>query len=511
MRDFPGGRWLGTIALLATIASPSRLEAQWNTTHIEDASTAPKGLLRIRAASVWTRYNERFTGTGTEPLGAMFTADSLGVNRIGQLLDVETDIATAAGTPFTLSLGRSRLGATAREDLVPMVFEYGISNRISVGVTIPVVRKRVAAQFQLDTAGGYVANVGPNPARTLATAAATNAQVQIQFASAATQLQNRLSSCNANPAGGGCAALLARQAEAQQLIASSQGFATALGAVYGTVTSTGAAFVPITASATQAAIAARVSGFNTQYKDFLTTSADLLTQVPVGAGGPAGVLAFQEYLRDDLGRDTISFQERIFGGDVEIGAKWLAIDRQRSDTRHLGVQLAMAASWHIPTGTSISPSEIVDLRTTENAHVVDLRTIADLRYARFGVIVAGRAAIAGSVAVVEPALTPRPSGDTTFPFAESSSWSEFSVAPRWHLGEPFSIHGAYSYRTSDKNGGDQLAGVGVSFTTVEKYDGSTLPIEMRYTHLEAISGAPGRSRFVRDQIELRVYFRLRKG
>jgi hypothetical protein len=38
--------------------------------------------------------------------------------------------------------------------------------------------------------------------------------------------------------------------------------------------------------------------------------------------------------------------------------------------------------------------------------------------------------------------------------------------------------------------------------------GGRLPIEMRFTHLEAISGAVGQPKYFRDQIEVRIYYRL---
>jgi hypothetical protein len=33
---------------------------------------------------------------------------------------------------------------------------------------------------------------------------------------------------------------------------------------------------------------------------------------------------------------------------------------------------------------------------------------------------------------------------------------------------------------------------------------------MRFTHLQAITGDPGRPQFFRDQLELRIYYRLLK-
>jgi hypothetical protein len=58
-------------------------------------------------------------------------------------------------------------------------------------------------------------------------------------------------------------------------------------------------------------------------------------------------------------------------------------------------------------------------------------------------------------------------------------------------------------------GSDQLLGGGLTFAGFRRTrEGRTPSMEMRYTHLEAISGDAGRPRFFRDQIELRIYYRL---
>lgn len=86
----------------------------------------------------------------------------------------------------------------------------------------------------------------------------------------------------------------------------------------------------------------------------------------------------------------------------------------------------------------------------------------------------------------------------------------FDVAPRWHLSEPLSFFAAYSLRSTDALGNDQLLGGGISYSTLAQYgpNNRSLPIEMRFTHLEAVAGDAGRPKFFRDQLELRLYLRL---
>src|SRR6185503_16358946 len=256
-------------------ASPTAAFAQAGLSHSEDATLPPAGLLRIRSIVAWTRWDELFSDAGPRPLGAYLTTDSLGPRQVPTLGSIQTLVADASAQPFSLTLGHSRLNATAREEIIPIAFEYGISRRLAVSFVTPIVRRRVASVFRLDTTG-VGANVGPNPQRTDASAALANQLVQTQFESAAQALQNKLQSCGADPAGSGCAALLARQAEAQALIQSSQGFAGTMASLYGSTASDGAAFVPIAQSVAQQAIDQRIATFNAQYQDLLGTAAALL-------------------------------------------------------------------------------------------------------------------------------------------------------------------------------------------------------------------------------------------
>lgn len=493
MRE-PRARFARAMILVVAVTAP--LAAQSGYPHIEDASSPQKGMFRFRAATLWTRYDARFTTDGSRPLGAPFSGDSAGSAQFPALAPFESRVASASGSAFALSLGRSRVDAVAREEVVPLTLEYGVTNRLSVGVMMPMVRRRVMVQFRLDTAGGFVANVGPNPHRSSGSpAASNNAQVQSQFANAITQLQGRLSSCQSNPAAAGCPALLARQAEAQSLIAASQTFASDVGVVYGTATTQGSPFVPLSVTPAQAAIAARVSTFNNQYKDLLGTSVNLLTQVPRGAAGPAGVSDVQRYMTSELGRDSIANSERVLIGDVELGAHFRALDRRTKRSR---MQLAVGTGLRLATGSRQYKGELVDLSTGGGMIIASGRAVMDGRMGRVGLIAS--TSFASNLRAV----------DTVKLATRSERWTDISLSPRWHFSDPFSVHAAYSLRSTDKEGGDQLVGGGLSISRISDFTGGPLPIEMRFTHLQAIRGDPARPKFFRDQLELRIYYRLLK-
>ena len=483
-------RWrAAALAVLVSAIVPRLLPAQAGLSLLDDASIAPRGLLRLRMPVIWTRYEQRFTANGTQALGTPFTADTLGVAQLATLASTQSLIQSAAASPFTLSLGKSRLDAMAREEQLPFVLEYGVLRRWSLSLVVPVVRKRLAGLLQLDSAG---ANVGPNPQRVSAAASTANALVQTQFGDAATQLQSRLDACTASPGSAGCPALLARQAEAQALIQTSQSFATAVGTLYGMTGGTGEAFVPRASSSAQGAVAARVADFNLKYKDLLASASDLITAIPVGAAGPAGAANLTSYLLQDLGRDSIATGE-VFGiGDVELGVKFLALDR--GDGARFGTRLLVSATLRVPSGSRQAPVGVADLRIGDGAIGFDARGIGDVHWGRLALLGAASLTSVGSNPAMPPGDTRRVSLD---------------LEPRWHLTAPLSIHASYALRTADFTGNSQLAGGGVSFTTVSTFrpGDRPLPMEMRYSHLETIRGAAGAAKFTRDQLEVRIYFR----
>ena len=488
MRDIQP-RWLAA-ALVVLMAAPNGLGAQGGLSLLDDASLVPRGLARLRMPVVWTRYDQRFGSSKQLALGAPYSSDSLGASQLLPLATTQSLIQAASATAFTLSLGKSRLDAMAREEQLPFTIEYGVMNRLSFSVMVPVIRKRLSGLLRLDSTG---ANVGPNPHRSNVTASAMNGQVQTQFATAVTQLQNRLTACAASPGSAGCPALLARQAEAQQLIQSSQSFASTVASLYGRSGETGQAFVPRSSSVAQSAVAARVADFNLKYKDLLVSATDLITAIPASAVGPAGAANLTSYVLSDLGRDSLASNE-VFGiGDVEVGFKFLMFDRPVTERRGLGMRLLVASSAHLPSGSRQAPAGVADLRIGDGAIGFDARAIAEVQRGRVALLGAASYTSVGSNAVMPATDTWRMSVD---------------IEPRWHITAPLSVHGSYAKRTADLTGNTQLVGGGVSFTTLSTFrrGDRPLPMEMRYSHLETISGAVGAAKFTRDQLEVRIYF-----
>ncbi|MBA3672917.1 MAG: hypothetical protein H0W68_12975, partial [Gemmatimonadaceae bacterium] len=105
------------------------------------------------------------------------------------------------------------------------------------------------------------------------------------------------------------------------------------------------------------------------------------------------------------------------------------------------------------------------------------------------------------------------------------------VTPRYLLGEWLAIDGHYGvervgatrYTTTDAAASPtfgsaargarttQRLGFGARFSTVDAFfrGRARYPVEVSFTHLDTVRGDAGAARLSRDQIQLRLYYRLR--
>src|SRR5207249_7391620 len=118
-------------------ATSSVAVAQATTSLVTDAAVAPRGVARVRLLTSWTRYDELFGVAGaTMPtqLAARLNTDSLGAAQIPLLGGAEKAIAAASGvSAFRLTAGKLVAAANSRVVTSPLILEYGVTNRLTVG------------------------------------------------------------------------------------------------------------------------------------------------------------------------------------------------------------------------------------------------------------------------------------------------------------------------------------------------------------------------------------------
>ncbi|MDB4907163.1 MAG: hypothetical protein JWO05_1947 [Gemmatimonadetes bacterium] len=542
-------RSLALVALVAAVSLPAtRLGAQAGLTHVDDAQPLAPGVLRFRLLNAWARFDQRVGANGTtQPLGAAFTSDSLGPRQLGFLSSLEGTLSTVTGSPFRLSLGGIHTDANARVVTTPLVFDYGVSRRLSVGFVLPVVETRVTVSAH-PLGGG---NVGLNPATTGSASASVNAALLTQFSTASTQLAQALASC-ANSTTPSCIALNARRSAAQAFLADAATYQSALGAIYSSTSP--ALLVPRAGSAAQTLINNRIGSYSTSFRDYLVSASEPITARPAAAARDVGLADLQAVLGASA-LDTLRSSDRIGIGDLEFSARYLLVDgfvaRRDSNPSSSALQYRVMLTGVARLGTGVHPSDssLFDLGVATGQGAVEGRVAADVRFA-------GRLAATVAAQYAHPVGSQSLSRIPSFgglPFAVSRPGAiaatlgdvlALQVTPRWFFSDYLSINGAYGlqriagtrYEPVVTNNPladpalcpqfticgplaaatapsmvSQQAGIGLSYTTLGRRSLFTgLPMELTFLHLETLSASgAGTPRGTRDQVELRIFYRVR--
>jgi hypothetical protein len=528
-----------SLALLSCLAlCAHRSGAQAATSLQIDGTVLPRHALGIRQLFSFGRFDELLGDGGTRNIASSFTTDSLAGAQVKQLAFSEEQIRTLTGnSAFAIKAGRLTAAANSRVLTVPLMLEFGLTSRLTIGVVVPLVETRTTMQAQLNP-GVAQGNVGLNPVSE--TAWATNNQIVASLRTAASTLQSQLTACQANPAGTGCATLLAQQSAATSLIDATTPFATALENLYGTGdTKPGVFFLPVAGTAAQYQVESRLTDLRTQYAQFAQTIAD---GNPTGAAAQPANIELNTLLAT-AGYDTLASRDRSSIGDISIGATYQLVntfDSTRAKLPGLMYRVALNATGRIGTGEPYSRDKLFDNATGYGQPGAIVGAATDIRFTprvfltaigsytmQFGTRDVARIANAGN------AMLP-----LTIPLAgtySAGNEAALTVIPRYRLGGLFSVDGIYSLKwaaaekyTYDLTGynppPDELLGIPITPTGAAAATGHVvgfgvtyssslndrgpgrLPYEASFRHTETIaaSGGPVTKMFV-DQIQLRIF------
>lgn len=538
-------------ALLALAGAPTlSAGAQSELSHLEDAAPVPRGMLRLRLANVWTTWDQRFSAGGPVPLGSDLSADPLGSAQFPRLTPIEQSIQALAADPtMRLSLGRLVTRSDARVVTTPIVFELGLTPRLSVGVTVPVVQTRRVASADVNSATGTPANVGFVQAGQRGLFARTNQAAYASYQQAAANLAALITQCRANPGAAGCVAYNADAAGAAQAQSLATAYANAIRTL-GT-DSTTAHVAPRAAGTFAVEIEMRRNALNAQLQRFLGGSPTQVSPVffattdfsYIDLQGRDGVPGL---LQSNLGGgfDSLHTSERIGVGDISVGAQYLVFDRFQRDTLPLhGLQtrLAVGGAVRFATSRPDTATNLTDIGTGQGA-AVEVHSALDLIHGRVGGTVGLRYLKPFARTVSAPVFGDR---EAPFPFPSIDAVRRtagdvlgLELTPRFLLSETFAIDGRYGWErvsaTSYAGAPDavlnaadycayvscqntlgtartsQRLGLGLRYSTVDAYlrGRARYPVEVSYAHLTTVSGDPGVAKESREQIQLRIYYRL---
>ncbi len=519
--------------------------AQATTSLLPNAATLPSREWRVRLLTAWTRYDALFTDSSSAPrnLAASFNSDSLGVAQLPILAPEETAIRALTGDPsFRLTAGQLVSAANSRVVTAPLILEYGLTRRLTLGVVVPLVETRTTLYAQLNPRLG-LANVGPNPVALGNSAAAAQNQALVAAIRAdSAALQSQFSGCQSTPSGTNCAAILS---SAPTLLQSAGTFASTVTRLYGTSAGAGQAFVPLHGTALDTAIAQRIQSLS---QSFQSLGEAALSGAPANAAGPAANAQLNALL-GHFGIDTLQSTDRSSIGDITVGATLQLLntfpDSAPLTASGLDYRVAVNGAFRIGTGEPASRTRLFDVATGYGQPGIIGGAAADVRFgSRFMTSAIGT--YTAQLGTVNVGRVPN-ANNAVFPLDagvpgtySAGNVLQLTVLPRYRLAGSLSIDGVYSLVNAgaDKYGATlpplpsdvtgaplptpatvapfglpsttaQQVGFGFSYSTTVTPDRAPgrLPFEVSFQHLETLAGSGGPvAKAFRDQIELRVYF-----
>ena len=502
----------------AALAGPARAQTEF-------AVPVARGTLRFDITPDWLSYDHRFglnvpgyAAGAPVPLNLDFAAESLGVASLPFLGPLQGNIRAASGVgAFSLNLGRTVTVLNASVRTIPIGLEYGVTNRLAIGVTVPIVRSRMDVNFTVDTTTGKRSNVAFADS-----AAVSPFRTQVDAAIAALQLQ----------AGSGPPSL---RASAQSLLAQLQPFGYLAHALLLPLGTSGAG------DSVTTRLASAEASYGTLAAQYASSGVTLppLTKalsLPDSATSRADLERFFSDSTLPMAGDTIGTIVRTGIGDITAHATYQFAEGPRYRGQ-------IVVTTRFPTGGTPYSSSFLDLGTGTHQFGVEAALANDVLLGS-SFLVHAVARMGGARAdnlerrVTPPDLPFAPITQLAMVHRQPGAWVGLEVAPTWMLDDAFSVRLTYSYFNQGQthysyvNAADSArvglsAGVldqetdqrlsriggGITFSTLSRYLAGTaaLPYSLTVSYENTVWGRGGRvpqaSIF---RIQLRAYVRLFK-
>jgi hypothetical protein len=331
---------------------------------VERTDVPGRGILRVTFDPRIMTWNDEFTDAGRRRLGFGLTGDTVGSRYIPALGQLEQNVRTVTGDlvpvirpqvlgaadrqpllpRFVASLGAGLLSVYQERRTYPITAELGVTSRLSVSLTVPIVRAAMRSALRLSTTG---ANLGLNPRLTVAGAAGAYAAFFTQFdttlARFAQNINAGLYGCAGNPS-----------CPARDSLALWRSVFDALhGTVYG-VAQVGSPFMPLDASPAGRGIDSAVARIRRDMSAFGVAGFDTTFLLPKDTVSGTLVQAVIVDSAIGFGYNRIPFRTgfRYGLGDVELAAKY----RLRAGAHYAA---AVKALVRLPTGARDSADDLL--------------------------------------------------------------------------------------------------------------------------------------------------------
>jgi hypothetical protein len=426
---------LALLGPLALAGSPGSLSAQQSAAD----PVLPRGQLWVQVDGSSVSVDELF-GAGDErtPLGAPFFDLDIGPAEVPALADLQTRLQAIAGgtTPAGLRVGGTTGRFSAEEQAAVVGLSYGLLGRLTVGASVPFVRRRVSALLRHTPEG---ANVGPSPILTMP------AEVATFLTESAMALGSLQDSVNVR-----CTALGETHAECvsgRSLVTETDSFLDAVDSAYDD-----AILFPLAGSDLGTAIGTRWTAIRT---GMATWMADAPEVVPL-AEDPLDHAAFRSLVLDPAwpveGFPLDNTPTFLAIGDVELNAAFALFraDSAAVDGEGLGIRATVLGSVRFPTGQPDSLRAIAPLSPPRGVSGFSLGLATDLLLSsRLALLAQVQATWNGTAETTLVAPDPtrlfQPGFDRTRVEWEPGDQLSFGLSPRFHFGLPLSIGAGWTY------------------------------------------------------------------
>ncbi len=422
-------------ALLAAPTSmrPTRLAAQ----AVERTDTPRRGALRVTFDPRTMVWGREYTASGRQAIGSALSGDSAAAV-IPSVARLQQDVRALTGIAgYVASLGHELLAVHAERRVMPIGFEYGVSSRLSVGVTVPIVRVNVREGFRQHPTGGNI-GLAPQAPEDLARYNTFFVNINTALGQLKNSIGNNAYGCPSSPE---CAQAYAVLARGQALL---QALDTA---VHGA----GTQYLPLAGSEAGMALTAVVAALQRALVDtFLVTpfSQDtflLPTSATVAGSDVASLLAARTNGLDLAPYLGTPRRLRFFSGDVEVTAKYRFVSRAAYAA---AAQLVV----RLPTGHQDSPNDPFDIATGDHQTDLEGRLTGELTLWRriwLNIAIRGARQMAGE--------RERRVGPVDQPFLPATTLARL----RWDPGDYVAVDFAPMYRFS----GNFAAGMTAAYYT----------------------------------------------
>lgn len=334
---------------------------------------APKGVLRIDIGGRFENWDKRyFNGTKQEAAGD-FIVDPADGHWLPGLALTEAEIKRITGAQaISLSLGKTSASMLVNLGTASFGAAFGITRRLTIFGTVPLVRVRVQQKFSVDSAS---ATAGFNPGGPFfgnIEAAALNDQFLGLFHAALVNITNAIQSgqYDSDPA---------KKVLAQATLARGTALQADLQAFFGT-----SHFIPLAGTPAAGAILGSIDSIRTRYTSDLGLVG--FTAVPFfpAAGIPGGGL--EDYAtKPGAGVEAQPFTPPVmtYIGDIEVGAAYAWLDR-RPDRGGVGFRSVLQGTVRLRTGKLDRPDSFFDVGTGERQPDLQGDLVTDLIGGRIG-------------------------------------------------------------------------------------------------------------------------------